>query len=325
MVKSPEKTSYVNVNGIDHYYEWMKMPDSSDISKPVMVFLHGWGGSGRYWESTAKALSDKFDCLIYDLRGFGRSRLSTTSVNGNESEAKKSTAVAPPGQSPPESTEFESGRAQGSARRTENNYELVSYARDLAGLLDALNLQKVYLNAHSMGASIAVLFLNLYPERVERAILTCSGIFEYDEKTFTTFHQFSRYIVAFRPQWLAEIPLLDRAFMARFLHKSLPGEISRAFLEDFLLADFEAAYNTVLTSVSKEATEWLPQEFKKLEVSTLLISGEYDQIIPAEMGRLAAELNQHLEYAMIPDTAHFPMLEDAETYLQLVNKFVKFN
>jgi proline iminopeptidase len=281
------KSSYINVNGIQHYYEWIKTPNQ-DQKKPVMVFLHGWGGSGRYWTSTAQALSDQFDCLIYDLRGFGRS---------------KAKAI--------EESDF-----------PVLSYELVDYAHELKGVLDALNLDKVYLNAHSMGGSIAALFLNLYPERVERAVLTCSGIFEYDEKTFTTFHKFSRYVVLFRPKWLAKIPLADKVFMARFLHRSLPTSVSKAFLEDFLLADFDAAYGTVLTSVSKEATEWLPQQFSQFTVPTLLVAGEYDQIIPAEMGRQAAALNDKIELAILENTAHFPMLEDAPTYLERVREFI---
>lgn len=294
-MKLEEKQSYINVNGVEHYYEWIKNSADSGIVKPVMVFVHGWGGSGRYWESTAKAFSDKFDCLIYDLRGFGRSR----------SVADATSPLSPETKSP------------------EEGYQLIGYAEDLAGLLDGLKLDKVYLNAHSLGGSIAVLFVNLYPEKVERLILTCSGIFEYEENSFKAFHLFSRYVVAFRPQWLAQIPFANKLFMSRFLHRSLPGEISQAFLEDFLLADFDAAYGTVLTSVSKEATEWLPREFKKLTVPTLLISGEYDEIIPARMGKMAAESNEKIEYAMIEDTAHFPMLEDVETYLKVVRGFLK--
>ncbi|EAW34738.1 alpha/beta fold hydrolase [Lyngbya sp. PCC 8106] len=281
------KDSYINVNGVQHYYEWIKT-SSQEQSKPVMVFLHGWGGSGRYWTSTAQALSDHFDCLIYDLRGFGRSK----------------------------------ARAIEESSFPVLSYELVDYAHELKGVLDALNLDKVYLNAHSMGGSIAALFINLYPERVERAVFTCSGIFEYDEKTFTTFHKFSRYVVLFRPKWLAKIPLVDKVFMARFLHRSLPTSVSQAFLEDFLLADFDAAYGTVLTSVSKEATEWLPQQFSQFTVPTLLVAGEYDQIIPAEMGRQAAALNDKIELAILENTAHFPMLEDAPTYLKRVREFI---
>lgn len=280
----------IKVRGVNHYYEWISSESSrpEDSTKPVIVFLHGWGGSGRYWESTAKTLSDKFDCLLYDMRGFGRSLLPKEQV----------------------STE-------------KLTYEMETYAVDLAEFLDNLNLKRVYLNAHSMGASIAVLFLNLYPERVERAILTCAGIFEYDEKSFSQFHRFGGYVVKFRPRWLAKIPLLNRLFMARFLYRSLPDVISRAFLEDFLVADNEAALGTIFTSVSQEAAEVMPQEFAKLSVSTLLVSGEYDKIIPAEMGRRAAELSEQVEFVVIPDTAHFPMLEDPSTYIKQVRAFLQ--
>ncbi|MBD1999122.1 alpha/beta hydrolase [Leptolyngbya sp. FACHB-541] len=282
--------SYIEIRGVTHYYEWITQLERTAAStKPVMVFIHGWAGSGRYWESTAQKLVEQFDCLLYDMRGFGRSRLPSPSVQ----------AV------------------------TDLGYELESYAEDLALLLDALGLERVFLNAHSTGSSVAVFFLNLYPERVERAILTCSGIFEYDEKAFNAFYKFGGYVVSFRPSWLAKIPFVNRLFMARFLHRSLPDLVSRAFLEDFLMADYEAAIGTVYTAVSKKATEVMPQEFAHLTVPTLIISGQYDQIIPAEMGRQAAALSDKVEQIVMPETSHFPMLEDPEAYLRHVREFLK--
>lgn len=274
--------TYINVRGVDHYYEWIKKP--SNIIKPVMVFMHGWAGSGRYWQSTAKALLDNFDCLLYDMRGFGRSHV-----------------------------------------QPDLSYELTEYAEDLAVLLNELNLERVYINAHSMGASIATLFLNRYPQKVEKAILTCSGIFEYDEKAFAAFYKFGGLVVKFRPKWLGKIPLADRMFMARFLHSPIPKSERQAFLEDFINADYQAALGTIFTSVSKEQAEFMPQEFAKLTVPTLLVAGEYDIIIPAELGKKAAALNDQVELAIIPNTAHFPMLEDAETYLARVRDFLNIS
>ena len=274
--------TYINVRGVDHYYEWIKKP--SNMMKPVMVFMHGWAGSGRYWQSTAKALLDNFDCLLYDMRGFGRSHV-----------------------------------------QPDLSYELTEYAEDLAVLLNQLNLERVYINAHSMGASIATLFLNRYPQKVEKAILTCSGIFEYDEKAFAAFYKFGGLVVKFRPKWLGKIPLADRMFMARFLHSPIPKSERQAFLEDFINADYQAALGTIFTSVSKEQAEFMPQEFAKLTVPTLLVAGEYDIIIPAELGKKAAALNDQVELAIIPNTAHFPMLEDAETYLARVRDFLNIS
>jgi proline iminopeptidase len=294
---------YINVRDVEHYYEWITKPSTAKV-KPVMVFVHGWAGSARYWQSTADVLSDSFDCLLYDLRGFGRSRGKPTVAQASESFV-----------------ESRSLQEESQAIR-KLTYELEEYAKDLAVLLDELRLERIYLNSHSMGASIVTLFLNRYPHRVERAILTCSGIFTYDEKAFAAFHKFGGYVVKFRPKWLVKIPFVDRMFIARFLHRPIPPLARQAFLEDFLLADYDAALGTIFTSVSKTASEVMPQEFAQLKVPTLLIAGEYDKIIPAYMGRQAAALSDKVEFFQIPNTAHFPMLEDATTYLTKVREFV---
>ncbi len=296
--------SYIQVRGVDHYYEWIKTPGDG-LNKPVMVFIHGWAGSDRYWQSTARALCEQFDCLLYDLRGFGRSKGKPTITEASL-----------------EVTEAESSQEQRAAI-AELTYELEEYAEDLAVLLDALELERVYLNAHSTGASIATFFLNLYPDRLEKEIITCSVIFEYDEKAFTALHKFGGYVVNFRPQGLSKIPLVDRMFMARFLHRSIPAAERRAFLEDFLSADYDAALGTIFTSVSKKAAEVMPQEFAKLSVPTLLVAGEYDKIIPAKMGQQAAAKSDRVKFVMIPKTSHFPMLEDPATYLLQVREFLE--
>jgi pimeloyl-ACP methyl ester carboxylesterase len=296
--------SYIKVRGVEHYYEWIKQP-SGQQSRPVMVFIHGWAGSARYWQGTAQALSDKFDCLLYDMRGFGRSQ-------GKVSVLEKAGEAVP---------EAESSQAKAEAQK-ELTYELEEYADDLAALLDSLGLAKVYINAHSMGASIGILFLNRYPQRVEKAILTCSGVFEYDKKAFEAFYKFGGYVVKFRPKWLSKIPFVDRMFMARFLHRSIPAKERQAFLEDFLAADYEAALGTIFTSVSKYQAEIMPGEFEKLTVPTLLVAGEYDKIIPAKLGKRAAEFSNKVELVIMKNTAHFPMLEDVDTYLKVVRKFL---
>ena len=121
---------------------------------------------------------------LYDLRGFGRS------------------AAAP-------NTTAELGK-------------LESFADDLDCLLTTLNVERVFINAHSMGASVALYFLNRFPNRVHRSILTCNGSFEYDEFAFKAFHRFGSYVVLFRPSWLVNIPLAPQFFMSRFLKRQIP-------------------------------------------------------------------------------------------------------
>ena len=288
----------VAIRGFKHYYEWITPADfegkPGKSGRPVMVFVHGWGGSGSYWRSTAAKWCNGYDCLIYDLRGFGRS-------------------VTPASDSADPVDEYD-----------DDPYVLEAYANDLRSLLDHLNLQRVTLNAHSMGASIAVLFAQAAGDRLDALILTCSGIFEYNKLAFETFYIFGRYVVLFRPQWLARLPLVPQLFMARFLHRPIPLPDQKLFLKDFLQASFDAALGTVYSAVSKQAVDTMPAAFESLTMPTLLISGEFDQIIPPRLGAMAARLNTEVvQYECMEKTGHFPMLEDAIAYDQCVSKFLR--
>lgn len=281
---------YVNVKGVPHYYEWITESSSFEVGdKPTLVFLHGWAGSARYWQRPAQAFTHKFNCLLYDMRGFGRSQIPA--------DHRQATL--------------------------DRGFELDTFAADLADLLDALGLEQIYLNAHSMGATVAVYFLNQHGDRVKQAILTCNGVFEYDKAAFEAFYRFGGYVVALRPQWLSKIPLMPTFFMSRFLSRPIPAAEKQAFLADFLMADYETALGTIFTSVSQKATEVMPDEFSQISVPTLLVAGEFDKITPAKLGKTAADLNEKIEYALIPRTGHFPMLEAPEQYLQAVNGFLR--
>ncbi|NJK40747.1 MAG: alpha/beta hydrolase [Acaryochloridaceae cyanobacterium SU_2_1] len=280
---------YRSIRGHDHYIEWVtQRADQPSPPKPVMVFLHGWGGSGRYWRSTAAQLADRVDCLLYDLRGFGRSQLH---------------------QSPPSA-------ADASA------YPLQSYVEDLVALLDDLQIPQAYLQAHSMGATIATLFSNQYPQRVQGVILTSTGLFTYDPQIFRQFHQVSQWVVRLRPSWLVYIPFIDQLLMGRFLHRSIPPDQRREFVGDYLGAEAGAALGTLRSAVSEAIAIGLRQEFTRLSVPALIISGEQDKIVSAQSGQEAAALNPKIDYVLMTETGHFPMLEDPLVYGQQIRDFL---
>lgn len=281
--------SEVVARGVSHYYQWIRQEShaSSENPRPVMVFLHGWGGSSSYWQTTATALSHEFDCLLYDLRGFGQSQFRP----GDQDHVQA--------------------------------YDLLSYVADLRELLDTLGLDQVYLNAHSTGASIAALFLSQYPDRVHQAILTCSGIFPYEPLPFALFHLVGGYVVQFRPRWLSKIPGVANLFMSRFLYQQIPLAWQQAFLQDFLQANATAALGLMYSAVSEWAAIQIPKAFQAIQTPTLLISGEFDQIIPVPLGQAAAQLNALVTQHVIPQTGHFPMLEAETHYLKVLHKFIQ--
>lgn len=270
------------MRGVEHYFEWIREDESTE--KPLMVFIHGWGGSSQYWRSTAHALCKKFDCLIYDLKGFGRSQL------------------------PPD---------------FQGEFELEDYVLDLHELLQILEIQKPFtVNAHSMGASIAAIFTELYPDQVERLILNCNGVFKYDARAFAIFQKIGSTIVKLRFPWMTAIPLMDHMAIARFLSKPIKKSDRQQFLADYLGADAAAAGGTLIAAVNENMVSRLPKAFQNIQCPTLFLSGEQDQIIPAEQAQAAIALNPNFEYVEIPAVGHFPMLENPDIYLQEIQQFL---
>jgi len=67
-------------------------------------------------------------------------------------------------------------RGHGKSEMPPTGYTTAHMAQDLAGLLDALNIEKIHLIGHSFGADIALHFTLLFPERVDRLVLLEPGI-----------------------------------------------------------------------------------------------------------------------------------------------------
>ena len=94
--------------------------------KPVLL-VHGFPDDHTIWENQVDELVEAgFQVIAPDMRGCGESGITSNL----------------------------------------NDYAVESLAADLAGLLDALGIEKVYLAGHDWGASICWMFSILRPERV---------------------------------------------------------------------------------------------------------------------------------------------------------------
>lgn len=66
--------SSVTIQGAKHNYS-LTTSIRTKSSKFTIVFLHGWMLSQAYWQPLIEQLQPDFQCLSYDLRGFGASQI----------------------------------------------------------------------------------------------------------------------------------------------------------------------------------------------------------------------------------------------------------
>lgn len=64
-------TLSVSLSSARHSYNLV----GDDRQRPTLAFVHGWMLSRHYWDPLCQCLAPEFNCLTYDLRGFGESEL----------------------------------------------------------------------------------------------------------------------------------------------------------------------------------------------------------------------------------------------------------
>ena len=82
-------------------------------------------------------------------------------------------------------------RGYGQSDRPAQKYTMDTWADDLAGLLDALGVERCHVHGGSMGGFIACLFAAKYPERVDRLVFN-GAVAKCDWMARTHFHLWKR-------------------------------------------------------------------------------------------------------------------------------------
>jgi non-heme chloroperoxidase len=210
-------------------------------SGPPVVFSHGWPLSADAFEDQMFHLASRgFRCIAHDRRGHGR---SSQPWQGND---------------------------------------LDTYADDLADLIEALKLTSVTLVGHSTGGGEVVRYIARHGnERVAKLVLIGAIpplLLKTDSNPGGTpievFDQIRAGVHADRAQYFKDLSL-------PFYGYNRPGaKISEGVRESFvhqgLMAGFPGAYFCIKAFSETDQTE----DLKKIDVPTLILHGDDDQIVP---------------------------------------------
>ncbi|MEI6368115.1 MAG: alpha/beta hydrolase [Nostocales cyanobacterium ELA608] len=283
----------IEILGVPHRYE-LTTPTSCPHT---LVFIHGWLNSCVYWQPVISRLSLDFQCLSYDLRGFGESQSQVTS----------------------EHTDIEL-TATGSimlSSSLDSLYSPSAYAQDLAVLLQHLNISSAWLIGHSLGGTIALWTAAQLPNYAQGVICINAGGGIYLKEAFEQFRAVGQKFLQVRPRWLSQMPLIDLLFTKASVLHPLERFWSRQRLIDFIVADPEAALGTLLDSTTEEEINCLPQLVSKLKQPVYFLAGADDKVMEPKYIRHLASFHWLFQYVgdnviEISDCGHLAMLEQPE-------------
>ncbi|MEA5450549.1 alpha/beta hydrolase [Leptolyngbya sp. CCNP1308] len=289
----------ITVFGVPHAYRL-----TTEGAAPPLVFIHGWLLSQRYWQPIVDVLSTDHPCLTYDLRGFGE---SSYGLDRYDPDIPAVAQVWGASNSP---------------------YGLGAYARDLAGLLEQLNLGPVWLVGHSLGGSIALWMAHCYPQQVQGVVCLNAGGGIYLDREFQQFRQAGRSIVGWRRPWLGQIPLLPLLLTRMMVHQPLAYHWGRDRCRDLLQADPQAALGALLESTTEAEVHLLPRLVASLEQPVHFIAGCQDQVMNLRYVHHLAGYRRAARHGKSPvieleNCGHLAMLEQPHKVTQALRSILK--
>ncbi|MEC4818818.1 MAG: alpha/beta hydrolase [Scytonema sp. PMC 1069.18] len=296
--------------------EIVDVPHAYELTAPTktphtLVFIHGWLNSRGYWQPVISQLSDEFQCLSYDLRGFG------------ESHPKLKTDYSQ------EQTYFSLSAQSADAffNPFESLYSPATYARDLAVLLKELHITSAWLIGHSLGGTIALWGAAKMHECVRGVICINSGGGIYLKEAFEQFRSAGQRFLQVRPRWLSQVPLIDLLFTRASVARPLERTWARQRVIDFVAADPEAALGTLLESTTEEEINHLPQLVSQLKQPVYFLTGTEDRVMEPKYVRHLASFHPSFQYCgnnviEIPNCGHLAMLEQPEAVANHIRSLV---
>ncbi len=214
--------------------------------QPV-VFSHGWPLNADAWDDQLFFFaSNGYRAIAHDRRGHGR---STQTFNGND---------------------------------------MNTYADDLAMLVEELDLKNAIHIGHSTGGGEVIRYIARHgTERVAKAVLV-GAIPPFMLKTpdnpeglpIEAFDQIRSGVGADRSQFYKDLS-------ASFFGANRPGStVSQGVRDAFWLMSMQAGMPAAYDCIKAFSESDFREDLKKVDVPTLVIHGDDDQIVPINVGGL---------------------------------------
>ncbi len=233
--------------------------------QPV-VFSHGWPLSAEAWDAQMLFLGDKgYRVIAHDRRGHGR---SGQTWNGNDMD---------------------------------------TYADDLATLIETLDLKNAALVGHSTGGGEVARYIGRHgSKRVAKAALI-AAVPPLMLKTqnnpgglpMSAFDQIRAGVVADRSQFFQDLSI---PFYGYNKPDSKPSQgVRDSFWLQGMQVSIKGAYDCIKAFSETDFTE----DLKKIDVPTLILQGDADQIVPIEdASLLSSKLVRNSTLKVYPGAPH---------------------
>jgi pimeloyl-ACP methyl ester carboxylesterase len=189
-------------------------------------------------------------------------------------------------------------------------------ADDAAGLLKALDISLAHVAGFSLGSAVAQELALRHPEMVRSLVL--QSTYARPDALFAAQLRFWR--------WLPEVPPSERAFFQAFFtwvytpRAHADGTVDQ-IIEEAMAFPHQQSVEAFQAQVDACASHNAADRLGEIAVPTLVLAGEFDNILPPRSSRSVAEAIPGARFEVMPEQAHQPFQEIPDEWNARVDTF----
>jgi pimeloyl-ACP methyl ester carboxylesterase len=281
------KHDYATVNGVRLHYV------RQGAGAPLLL-IHGWPGFWYEWHLNIGPLSEHFDVVVPDMRGY---------------------AYSDKPEGPPEVA-----------------YTDTAFAEDIRALCDHLGFDTVSIVSHDFGAAWVQRFARLYPERLEKLVLfdpPYPGIGTRWFELPQIFH--SWYMIFHQQPWAEDLVGSSREATRMYVSHFLSAwSANKNLWTDEEIAEYVEAYSqpgalrggfNCYRAVFRGGGAGGATE--KITTPTLVLWGDGDSILPFAWSDKLGDFFADFQLKKIDGAGHFMMREAPDRVNAEITSFLK--
>ena len=200
--------------------------------------------------------------------------------------------------------------------------EMRTHAQTIHALLDALEIDRTSICAHSMGGLVAVRLAADHPDRLDRLVLACAGGITLSAVQLALLsHSFVAFNAFFAQPGVADTfarrPRLRRLLFARAV--AHPESVSPALAAQIVPRLSAPGFLGAVRAGIRVANE---VDMSGISVPTLALWGRADPILPVAQAEELVRRMPDARLVILEDAAHCPMFEQPAAFNAALLRFL---
>lgn len=209
-------------------------------------------------------------------------------------------------------------RGNGDSDKPWGEYSYDVYARDIAVIIDKLNIREATLVGWSMGAAIGAYYITRYGTGIKKFVSVSGALPVFTKTPLLPFGPTRQQVDDWIEAEKRKRPDFTKQFVDSLFASSVEEYTKLWIWSISMQTSWHVAISNLKTLRDMDAVSLLPQ----IRIPSAVFHGRLDSVVPIQLGQFTAHTIPNCQYVEFPRSGHVPFVEESVRFTKELVRFV---